>query len=331
MLIKNEIELKGILGGVQQQISMGTMEPFIKQAELEYLEPVLGTDFLEEISSYDDEAVDKAKKLREYLQISVAHYALAHAAPQLVVAIGDVGMAMNVQGGMAAVPKWTYAELVKTGLNTGDSFLEKALIFLEKNEDLAIDDTKVFQTWLDSECFVALKEGFLQNATTMTRYFPALQGSRRMFIKLRGYLQEAESDWLPGQLGEDLVASLLTHRDSSELIEKKAVDYVRYVIVNKAFSKAIPYLNIGRDFRLTHDISGLPNEEALDRDRRDGLKVASDDSTAANLEKLLSYLDKYSSETVFPEYYGSDLRAERQKRKGNGRFINDPKKTYVVI
>lgn len=331
MLIKDEIELKEILGGVQQQISMATMQPFLELAGMEYLEPVLGGEFLDEIGEYNDDSDTKQLKLLKYLKTSVAHYALAHAAPQLTVAIGDVGMALNVQGGMAAVPKWTYAELVKTGLNTGDSFLEKALVFLEKHESAEIDNRKIFQNWLDSESCTILKRCFVQNATVMTTVFPGLQGSRRFFLKLHGYLDEVEKEWLPNQLGSDLVSELLEHRDDTGVVYPKAINYVRAVVANKAMSKAIPFLNISKDFRLTHDLSINANEYALDRDRRDGLKIASDDAASANFEKLLLYLDVNASETVFANYFNSDLYAERQKNNTKGRFENRKERTYVVL
>jgi hypothetical protein len=331
LLIKDEIELKEILGGVQMQISMSTMQPFLTKSLLEHIEPVLGADFLEEVSSYTETSHAHEKKLLQYLKIALCHYALAHAAPQLTIAIGDVGMALNVQGGMAAVPKWTYAELVRTGLNTGDTFLEKALTYLEKHEDTEVETVKVFKTWLDSEYCTLLKNSFLQNATVMTKHYPALQGSRRMFLKLDGYISEIENDWFPNQLGATVAADLLSNRDSEMEHYKKVVGYVRFVVANKAMSKAIPFLNISKDFRLTHDISTLANEFALERDRRDGLKVASDEAASSNMEKLLGYMDSVASTLIFPDYYNSQLYAERQKRGNVGRFINDPKKTYVVM
>lgn len=97
MLINNEVDLKNILGGVQQTITWQTMEPFVKQAELEFVVPAIGEELYDELIAVVN-ASDLQQKLIDRLSIAVANYALAGALPQLVTVIGDAGAAMNNQG-----------------------------------------------------------------------------------------------------------------------------------------------------------------------------------------------------------------------------------------
>jgi hypothetical protein len=340
MLIKDEGELKGVLGGVQQTITWETMQPFVKQAEMDYILPAIGEAFYDELCGLETPNEPQIKIL-DRLKITSGYYALTIGLPQLLVAIGDMGAALNLQGGMAAMPKWTFSELMNSSIKKADKSLEGAMTWLEKNKDLKVDNQLVFQTWIGSEVYTISNSLFINSATELTEFFPNVQNSRRLYLILRNYIKKVEEYQLKPVLGVDFFNAIKqpNNTDSAENQGKKehVLQLIKYFIANKAFSEALPFLNINEDFTLVTKSDGVSNEAMLDQNRRDGLKVNCDDNALIYLNKLKSFLDKEAKPAsrvgagVFSEYFNSEQYKLSKASKPYQRKMNDPTKPYVVF
>lgn len=329
MLIKDEADLKSVLGGVQQTITWETMEPFVKQAEMEFVIPAISEEFYDELCGLENPEGPQLKII-DRLKVSVGYYALVAALPQLVVVVGDAGAAVNTQGG-AAMTKWMYVELKNGSLAKADKALENSLLWLEKNQNFEKDGVKVFKTWLDSEVYTISNSLFIHSATELTDFFPSAQGSRRLYLQLKNYLRKVEEYQLKPVLGKAFFDKLKEKSDDEKTTE--ALNLIKYYLANRAFAEALPFLNINDNFNLIS--SGSPanvvSEDALDQDRRDGLKINCDDNATNYLNKLKAFLDENASPTFFTEYYNSSQYANSRASKPYERKLNDPSKPYAVF
>lgn len=327
-LIKDEAELKAVLGGVQQNITWETFAPFVKQAEIEFIVPAISEDFYDELCNIDNPDIVQTK-LIERLKIASGYYALSIALPQLVTVVGDAGAMASNQGG-APMAKWLYLELRNGAISKADKTLEETLVWLEKNAGS-------FETWTDSEVYTISKSLYINSATDLTVYFPQAQNSRRLYLQLRNYLKRVEDFYLKPVLGDAFFSALkvTTDGDSNELKLKKAeaLKLAKYFLANKAMAEALPYLNINENFYLVSSASStnVQSEELLDQPRRDGIKLDCDSNANLFLNKLRGYLDKYASETIFAEYFTSEQYTVLQANKPHVRKKNEPVKSYVVF
>lgn len=336
MLIKNEAELKSVLGGVQQSITWETFESFVKQAELKYIVPAISESFYDELcaavspNEYQQKIIDR-------LMIASGYYALVAALPQLVTVIGDNGIAVNNTGG-SPMYKWVYKELKDSSFETADDALEQALVWLEQNQNVeATPGIKVFQKWLDSaECTIS-KSLYINDASEFTAFFPQARHKRRFYLNIREYLIKVEKHELLPQLGkaffDALKAPLAPNGGTHDALILEAKEYAKYFLAYKAVSEAIPFLNINENFRLINadQYSLLEGEYALDANRRNALKATCDDDANRYLKKLKALIDKNASATVFPTYFNSEEYKVSSTTKGYFRAKNDPGKSYVTI
>lgn len=330
MLIKNEAELKAILGGVQQSITWETFEPFVKQAELKHIVPAISEEFYDELCDLVNPN-SAQQKIIDRLSISSGFYALVAALPQLVTVIGDNGIAVNNTGGNAMY-KWTYKELKDSSYKTADDALEDALAWLEKNQNVELTPgTKVFQKWLDSEECTISKSLYINDATEFTEFFPNARNSRRFYMNIRQYLKKVEKYELMPQLGKAFFDALKASSNDAKVMEAQAM--AKYFLANKAVAEAMPFLNINAEFSLLNadQYSLLEGEYALDANRRNALKATCDDEANRYLKKLKAYIDKHASATVFPAYFSSEEHMVSIASKAYFRPKNDPGKSYVTI
>jgi hypothetical protein len=337
MLIINEATLKEVLGGVQQSITWETFGPFVKQAELKYILPVIGEDLYDELSEVSGVSELQTpnvwqQKIIDRLMIASGYYALVAALPQLVTVIGDNGIAVNNIGG-APMYKWTYKELKDSSLETADEALEQALVWLEKNQNVEVTPgTKVFQKWLDSDECTISKSLYINDANEFTEFFPNARNSRRFYLNIRQYLKKVEKFELLPQLGRAFFDALKNPLVPDALILEAQI-LAKYFLANKAVSEAIPFLNINAEFSLLNadQYSLIEGEYALDANRRNALKATCDDEANRYLKKLKALIDKNASATVFPTYFNSEEFKVSSTSKGYFRTKNDPSKSYVTI
>lgn len=330
MLIRNEVELKEVLGGVQQTITWETMEPFVKQAELEYIVPAVSEAFYDELCDLDNPNVFQ-QKIIDRLKIASGYYALVAALPQLVVVIGDGGVAVNNQGG-AAMYKWTYAELKNGSLAKADKALEAALVWLEKNQNAEVNvGVKVFQTWLNSDECTLSKSMLINDATELTEFFPNSNGSRRMYLSVRQYLKRVEKYDLVSKIGLSFFNKLKESSTDTKMIE--AQQLAKYFVAHRGIAESLPFLNISEDFSLVSvdQYSLTEGKYALDAARRDALKVGVEENADKYLKKLMRFLDDNASATVFAEYFNSEEYKVSIASKAYFNPKNDPNKNYVRL
>lgn len=329
MLINNEVELKAILGGVQQTITWETMAPFVKQAELDLIVPAIGEGFYDElIAIYEPNEYEQ--KVIDRLSIASGYYALVAALPQLMTVIGDAGLVQNNQGGIA-ISRWAYIDLKNSSLDKADKALEAALVWLEKNQAAEINGIPVFETWINSDECTISKSLLINDATELSMFFPSANGSRRLYLQMREYLKRVENFDLANRVSGAFLEKLKL--ESSEPKMETAKVLAKYYLAHKGIAEALPFLNINEEFKMVSvdQYSQSEGKYVLDAARRDALKVGLNEQADKWLNKLMKHLDENASADLFAEYFNSDPYKISSASKPYFKKKNDPSKPYVVI
>ncbi|MHA8104815.1 DUF6712 family protein [Aquirufa nivalisilvae] len=327
MLIKNEVELKNVLGGVQQSISWSTIEPFVKQAELKYIVDEIGREFYDQLSATPTPNVKEAQLL-EYLTIASGYYALGIGLPQLIATFGDMGVSFIDKAQVTPLTKWAYSEILSSSIKAADDAMESAMAFLDNNSE-------DFSTWNGSPERAHAKSLFLSSASDLTLFFPPVKESRRLYKRIRGYISKVEEYQLKPLLGKDFMDYLKSSTDSEKQEKLELLSIIKHYLANKSFAEAIPFLNLSDDFKLMMSSDSVIaesfiNTAGLDQTRREELRLSCEEAAQNYLKKTKDFLIDNASNTVFPSFYASAFYAILPKTKSSFTK-NDPSKPYVIF
>lgn len=323
-LINDLATLKTCLGGVQKVVNWPTWEGFVNQAELMYIRPVIGAELYAELAGANNPSAKQAE-LIQYLRYASAYYAYQVGFPQLITSMGDAGISVSNPAQAQPMGKWLYVDMKKQLIAKADGWFEIALEYLDNN----VAD---FDTWNSSTAYQTANRLFIRTAKQLTRHFPDARGSRRLFIAMMDYLDESEKLVIEPIISPEYFADLKNRLKNPESIfsgtELQGLTFIRYALVNHAFSQAIPALNLNEDFRLVQETDGVVNEDYLSAERRSELQRTYTERFeyyAARLKKFLD--DNAETLTVYRDSatYSSTLpkRYERQP--------NDPSKPYFRL
>ncbi len=326
--VGDEGGLKEYLGGIQKSMDWKTWKPFVAGAELTFIIPAIGQELYDELSQPTAGLDAAQKELKDKLRMALAWYAYLDAMPSLITVTGDGGMVMNSVPNTQAMPKWLFVATCKSHQEKADRYLEAALAWLEIKADW-------FPTWKGSASFLIQKSQLISSASEATKYFPAIQKSRRLYLSIRDYFNAAEEEFIRPVLGAAFENYLKGKLAASEMLfspeEKEVLALARKAVVQFGFSLAIPYLNMNTDLRLVSETDGIVNENALTGER---LNIIRNNALAAGHEKaaeLRNYLNAQASPTVFPLYYASALYVAPVESGHVRRPKNDPSNPYFTL
>lgn len=326
MLINDIAFVKKHLGGVQKTMKWETWEPFVAGAEHSYIIPAIGWELYDQLTTLTAPS-PKQKQLIEMLQRALAFFAYVDGFAQLVLSVGDIGISVATPANTQAMGKWMYVAATKDAAAKADRYLEGALQYLEKFES-------EFPTWQISEAYTQNRGRMIASATEATVYFPALQGSRRLYLNIRGYYHQAEEEFIQPVVGEALYEALMgklkTPGSSLTTEERKVLSLCRKMVVQFGFAQAVPYLNLNVDFRLVSETDGILNEDALGTTRLNAIMVQSMNVANDKAAELKRYMNEVASATILPEYFSSGLYTDPNERK-NRRPKNDPRNPHFAL
>jgi hypothetical protein len=265
--------------------------------------------------------------LIERLRNAEGYFAYLIAFPQLIVIVGDGGIAVSTPDKTQAMTKWMYVASVKQLFIKSDVFLEEALQYLELNKEH-------FSTWTGSPEYTITHSSFLSSATELTNYLPVVKKSRRMYLILKEYISQAEDFQIKQVLGvvffDVLKAKLINNVTEWTIPELNVLRSIRYSVANLAIANSVLFLNINEDYRLIAETDGVQNENILSDIRRNEIKYNCENLAKGHLAELQKYLDSTASATVFAEYFNSERYSSTAKKKYQ-RMKNDSTKSYAVL
>lgn len=326
-IIKTIDTLKDSLGGIQQTMQWIRWKPFVQQAEMIFVLPALGRTFYNELAALNyGTATDKQKALLDWLYLAIAEYSDLMGGIRLIMSQSDAGKQVASMQNQQAPGKWMYVVNQKESLAKGDTALENAIQYLESEK-------ASFPAWVASPEYSLSYDLFLSSATELTKYFPPAKNSRRLFLQLREYVRTSQEFWAPAVVGEDLWEAWTAKLEAATaptVKEKNAWKLLRYALAYHAVGESVTFLNINEDWRLISETDGIVNEGILDKDRRAEIQTECLKKSEEYHNRLLRYLNKNASVTVFPEFFSSSLY-KPDVAPNPTRFPNNPDNKFFVL
>lgn len=212
---------------INVELSWAELLPYIKQSYVKYMDSYIPDLLLLDIISYiDGEAVDaKYDKLVELLRTASAYYTIYTAMPHLNVTIGDMGVQENSNERSTPAQAWRYKSTQWDAMIMADTMMDAALKYLYQEQDHFTNFTPTGTDWF--------------NTTEDLQKYLHLSG-RRAFVRIKGYLEEAESE-TECFLGAEFYAELLAIKAPSAK-ESKLISYIKKYISDYAYQMALPHL-----------------------------------------------------------------------------------------
>jgi hypothetical protein len=242
-LLKDIAALKSYVP-VNKNMSYDTLSPFIAQAELTYIIPVIGQDLYDDINTayngvYGAAGVDAS--LLPYIQRALAYFTVLEAAPFLTVMISDLGIQeqQSKEGTSRTVAQWTYNKIIDSLTNNADRSLDDLLKFLEDNKD-------DYPEWADdADLYTITKNLFINSATELSEYVNIF-GSRSTFKAIRKFILLAEENYFIPAMGQEMYDELKAQLLAGTLTSANntLLNKIKRPLANYAVWHAIPHLRL---------------------------------------------------------------------------------------
>jgi len=246
-LITSIAEMKKYVA-IDGNTNMETIQPYIDEAELLYVKDLLGDAFYAEFLAAYTASLDAQgtplsganQNLLPYVQRCMAYYTMVQAIPHLTGSFGELGMRTHRADDSDMAPRWMIEKAQFTALHNGDIHADKLLEFLEKTATVS-----VYATWYASSSNTK-NEGYLVNSTKEASQYIDINGSRRVFLKLRSKLREIEKRAVPKLISQDMYDELVVQikTDSLSNANKELVTLINPIICKRALYMQLPFMRV---------------------------------------------------------------------------------------
>lgn len=299
-------DVKTILGGVQNNLALSTLQPFIRRAETEFKKE-FSADLYGEIliMGQGDELKLAAKDL-------VMWYAYSLAQPHIHVRVGDGGMAKNMPANSVMLTKWEYVKLEESNLAMVDFCYETFYRLLDQLQPAAYTQSLAAQ--LRSSLIIS-------TAAQFTSYFPQMAGSVRMYSKVRPYQVNVEAS-----LKNKITPQVLQEIFSGDYQQLQT--YASMYITHLSVYDSLPFLNVEvseEGIRVIVKLDGTRNELQADKTQIDRLRQSLYNVAKLQLEYLLEELSTLASPTVLPTFYQKFVQPQTE-----ALFFQDPNASPII-
>lgn len=290
MLFATTDELKAHLGTVHRNLNFATLLSFVRQAEQQYLVPVLGAGLVRQLGNLPATgAPERLVRLREQFRPALAYYVVLEAAPMLAVSFGELGVSEASAQNAAPARQWVYYNFVEAAAASADRLLEIALAYLDERAG-------EYAAELDSAEFRARKRLFIASAAQLGLYV-ASGGSRRFFLALLPTLRQVEDFELADVLGEELLEQLregLAGGEEPAAATRQLLGLVRPVVAHRALAQGILNLSValaGVSLRLLSDNEAVRQRQAASPEAVSALSRQATAAADRYQARLAAHLD----------------------------------------
>lgn len=212
--------------------------PFIKQAELKYLVPVIGKELYLELGALDGSATDEQSELLDLIYNAVANIALSLYLPLGNVQISDSGIQIVSTNDRKTAFEWQVNRAIDAAASLGMDGLELVLQYLG-------DNIASFGTYADSDAYTANNSLFINTAEQFNQAYN-INRSRLTFVCLYAVLKQVEKEVIIPQIGKDVAADLKTKIKAKTLSddEKELVEWIQKAEAFLAVRDILPQLSV---------------------------------------------------------------------------------------
>jgi hypothetical protein len=228
--------------GVNANMAFDLVEPFLANAEIIHIRPLLGDELYDEISvAYLNDTINAEspeKTLLEHIQRTLANYAMYEGLPVLLTQLSNIGVkeVQSKDGSTAPVRQWVFEQQREQFINAADAAAEEMLRYLDSNRG-------DFETWTESAVFAAQHELVIRSAKELAQYV-STNGSRRIYLAILPFIRLAQEEYLLPLLGQALYDDIIDKIKAGTEDTFEKMDILRRGVANMAIAKSMPQLAI---------------------------------------------------------------------------------------
>ena len=281
------------------------LQPYISDCEVKYIKPILGEVLFDELTN-QYEANPQTLTTENTKLLALVHKALANFTyyayiPFANVTISDSGLSSNREN---APFKWQQDQIEESILDISHRAVDEILKYLETNK-------ATYTSWANSDSFTILKEFFIQNAETYSKYVE-IDKSPRTFLQLRSHMRYVEEFTLKPLLTETLYNTIKTEYKASNLSAANIllIPFLEPVLAHLSIARAVTMMNVRLkpSGAVEHSIkavaSGNKQEQKASSDMLEAFQLESENTGSAYLNKLIKFLNENASD--YPGFENSD-------------------------
>ena len=306
ILFKQDEELSDYLF-VSATFRLDDLRPHLEMVQTEVIEPLIGSDQLNELltkyHANEQQLSDLEKQTIHALRYPLANYAFQRFIPRLQLDISTAGIRINVNENYKTAFQWQIEDLeFATDYESGTTY-EQALEYLNKNKS----DLPLYR---NGYAYERNHRYFLNSAKEYDAYHN-IRGFRRIYLHMLSIMESVEDIDIAAILGSKLYTDIkhyvltgLTNSpvsgddvvvvsdDSSYELEankhyKVMLKYIRYIVANLTFHRAVNQLN------LVYDSRGFLQYQTNNTQSVNAWKPADKVTVSNNAEAAKILADKY--------------------------------------
>jgi hypothetical protein len=232
---------------VSTNMDIATLVPFIEEAEISFMNELIGEQYDLLQTDYEDNAGDTGAMnvdlaaLLPYVQRPLAYHAMFLATIQLGVKVGNIGITHERHDKGEPAPKWKVDKLEAHYLRNGDLYAEKLLEFLEENAS----PTK-YSTWYASDKNTINDGLILRTAKIAVKHVDIEQAARRIFIRMKKRVRLIESTYIKQLICKEQYDEIVTQikTDSLSVNNQALSEYLEPIIAKMALHQTLPSLRL---------------------------------------------------------------------------------------
>jgi hypothetical protein len=303
---------------VFKSLAWRILRPSVRQAERDYLKPLLGTTEYNNLVTASGSLPYAGATLALYNELKepLAQIAAFLAVPDVDLNWSTHGFTVHKDESSAPASQKRVEQLRISQLRKGMAGFDALLEWLEENKP-------TYPNWAAGEGYTELKQGFV-NTTAEFNAVVDINSSRHLFMRLRPYRTKVEQFELKGYLGADLYAEIKSQIEAGSVStdNQALLPFIHQAVCNRAIAKGLIPLNLQIDER-GHLSAGIQESHTMKMQQHakdshlDTLFKQYTAEADAFFEKLRNYLNANASATRYAVYFNSDLYVDPEGNNPN--------------
>lgn len=308
-LIKSTEHLKQFID-VENATYKKSFEPYIKQAENDFIKAILGDKVYEDLNTaYNQNTILASHWLELWENVNIANVNLAWYLyfPIVNIRKSDAGLTTSQSQDSERVTKWMYDEGRIALKVAGYKGIDNLLDYLEKSTA-----KPWYNDWQAGSGFADYKKYFVNSAKVASNFIP-IANSRWIFQLLIPYINTCQTLVIEPEIGNSFFADLLLKFKNANggTEEKKAIEMIQAIIALYCYGEAYKDANFRRELAIINGtrFDGTESNSKQAKDEHIVAERISDDYMSkanALLGKLMAYLNSTATDSLFELYFNSD-------------------------
>lgn len=225
---------------VDQNLSFELIKPYIKDAEENFLIPVLGDEFYLLVSGWPAEGTDLQKQILELAERTASNFGVCLYLPTSNITISDAGAQISSTKEKKMAFEWQINKAINSISRLAMNALEQLINVLEKNIS-----EEVLVTYKNASIRTLNNSFFIRTAAEFNSNYH-IDRNRLTFICLQTAMRQVEQDLVVPMITKEFAEELKTKRNANTLTpeEKSKFDTICKTIAFLTIKDILPQLAV---------------------------------------------------------------------------------------